>query len=55
VRPGDRVILLAGVLYREHLVPKLRQAKCYVEVPIKGLGIGQQKAWLKRRLNKGHR
>ena len=40
----DRYVLLAGRLYREPLVAHLDE----VEVPLRGLGIGQQLAWLKR-------
>jgi hypothetical protein len=49
VARGDRVILLAGAVYREHLVPLLKDYGCEIEVPMRGLGIGQQKAWLKQR------
>jgi hypothetical protein len=52
MRRGDRVVILAGSLYREHLVPLLKEHGCEVEVPMRGLGIGQQKAWLKRRVPK---
>ena len=49
IRQGDKVVLLAGAFYREPLMPFLRQSGCLVEVPMRGLGIGEQKAWLKRR------
>jgi hypothetical protein len=49
IRPGDKVVLLAGAHYRGPLMPFLQQSGCVVEVPMRGLGIGQQKAWLKRR------
>ena len=42
VRP--RVVFLAGQSYREFLVPTLEGYD--VEVPMEGLGIGQQKRWL---------
>lgn len=42
----DRFIFLAGERYREHLEPHLPQH----HVPLKGLGIGRQLQFLKRRL-----
>src|SRR5262249_52239763 len=47
--PGDRVVILAGKAYREHLVPTLKAWGCKVEVPMRGLGIGRQLQWLRRR------
>ena len=44
--PGDRVVVLAGQRYREMLVPSLRAAGHIVEVPMEGMPIGKQKAWL---------
>jgi len=46
--PGDTVTILAGRKYREHLVPWLQAHGWAVNVPMEGLGIGQQKQWLKR-------
>jgi hypothetical protein len=43
---GDSVVMLAGVRYREFLESPLRASGCTVEIPMKGLGIGEQKAWL---------
>ena len=43
---GDSTIMLAGNRYRESLEPVLRAQGCIVEVPMAGLGIGEQKAWL---------
>ncbi len=40
-----RCIVLAGVEYREHLMPIL-QSWATVEVPLARLNIGQQKSWL---------
>ena len=48
-RPGDAVVMLAGRRYREHLTPVLEARGITVEVPMEGLGIGQQLAWLKAR------
>ena len=45
---GDSMIMLAGTRYREALEPALRARGCTVEVPMAGLGIGEQKAWLLR-------
>ncbi len=38
----ERIVVLAGVRYREHLMDYLRQRARTVEVPMKGLGIGRQ-------------
>ena len=42
----DHFVFLAGDKYRRYLVPRLRS----VEVPMEGLGIGEQLHFLKRRL-----
>lgn len=42
VQPGDRVVVLAGRRYREHVAPELERRGVAVEVPLAGLGIGQQ-------------
>ena len=42
-----RVVILAGARYREFLVPPLMEVAASVEVPMAGLGIGQQLSWLK--------
>lgn len=42
----DRLFFLAGDKYRRYLVPRLHT----VEVPMEGLGIGQQLQFLKRHL-----
>lgn len=44
--PGTSVVFLAGEKYRELLVPALRERGCNVEVPMEGLGIGEQLHWL---------
>lgn len=41
-----QVVLLAGVDYREHLVPLLESWADQVEAPMEGLSFGEQKAWL---------
>jgi len=43
---GTQLIILAGGTYREFLVPSLLSKGYPVEVPMQGLGIGQQKQWL---------
>jgi hypothetical protein len=43
--PADRIVILAGRLYREDLEPLLRKAGYQVETPLEGLGIGRQLAW----------
>ncbi len=50
VEPGDRIIILAGVKYREHLVEPLAALGCRVEVPMEGLGVGKQLQWLSQRI-----
>lgn len=42
-----RFIVLAGKKYREHLVPLLHRQGHVCEVPMRGLGIGEQLRWLK--------
>jgi hypothetical protein len=43
-----RYLILAGKAYREHIVPFLKPDA--VEIPLEGLGIGEQLAWLNDRL-----
>ena len=50
-RPYRRIVFLAGTLYRENLVLVLDQLGFEVEIPMRGLSIGLQKAWLKKRLH----
>ncbi len=47
VEPGDRIIMLAGVSYREYLAEPLRAFGCRIEVPMMGLSFGNQLKWLK--------
>ena len=47
-REPGKVIILAGKNYREFLVNYLTDASCQIEIPLQGLGIGQQLAWLKK-------
>lgn len=44
---NDKIIFLAGEKYRKFLLPLCRNAK----VPLKGLGIGKQLGWLKKKLH----
>lgn len=46
--PGAEVAVLAGVRYREGLVPFLRARGFAVTVPLEGLGMGQQLQRLKQ-------
>ncbi len=46
---GRRIVFLAGAVYREHLEPGLTlngRDPGAVETPMRGLGLGQQLAWL---------
>jgi hypothetical protein len=45
---ADRLVVLAGKKYREFLMPVLVELVPKVEVPLKGLRIGEQMAWLDR-------
>ncbi|MCH8876803.1 MAG: hypothetical protein IIA89_08250 [Chloroflexi bacterium] len=47
---SDRVVLLAGKLYRENLVRPIREHGCKVEIPMEGLKVGEQLQWLNERL-----
>lgn len=53
VGAGDRVMFLAGRRYREHLVEPLEAAGVEVDVPMAGLGIGEQLRWLTQQLGEG--
>ena len=46
--PTGKITVFAGAKYREFLVEHLR-SKAKVDVPLQGLGIGEQLAWLTRR------
>jgi hypothetical protein len=51
-RVGLDIVFLAGLRYREYLVPTLQAWGCRIRVPMEGLGIGEQKAWLMRMLRR---
>jgi len=48
--PGDQVIILAGIRYREHLMEPIRKMGCKVSVPMEGLRFGEQLSWLNSHL-----
>lgn len=48
--PGDRIIFLAGVRYREYLVGPLEELGYIVEIPMKRMRIGEQLRWLNQHL-----
>jgi len=50
IKPEDKITILAGEKYREHLVPFLSKFGCKVNVPMKGLSIGRQLQWLSDQL-----
>lgn len=43
------VDIFAGKEYRKYLIPLLEQKGFKVNVPLEGLGIGQQLSWLRRK------
>lgn len=43
--------IFAGAEYRKYLIPYLEARGHKVHVPLQGLGIGQQKGWLKKELS----
>jgi len=48
LRLGDyKIFFHAGKKYREYLTSKLERIGVTCEVPLRGLGIGKQKAWYK--------
>ena len=49
-RRRTHFVFLAGKKYREHLIPRLQSEGHPCSVPMRGLGIGEQKAWLKERM-----
>ena len=53
VSAGDTVLMLAGVRYREGIVPSLKKGGIDVQVPLEGLGLGRQLQWLNRQRDNG--
>jgi cytoplasmic iron level regulating protein YaaA (DUF328/UPF0246 family) len=51
LKGDESVVFLAGQKYREFLIKRVESLGCKVEVPLEGLRIGEQKAWLKRKLS----
>jgi hypothetical protein len=49
---GNRIIFLAGKIYRKNLVPALQEQGCLIEIPLEGMAIGKQIKWLTSRLDK---
>lgn len=46
LKPGDKVVFLAGKAYREFLVDRVSDLGCKIEIPMEGLRIGEQMHWL---------
>ena len=46
IEPEDHVVILAGARYREFLADRLKSMCTEVVVPMEGLRIGEQLAWL---------
>ena len=55
LKPGDFIVILAGLRYREFIVPRLRKHGFIVEVPMEGLSIGKQLQWLSKQLYQPNR
>ena len=53
VGAGDTLVVLAGQVYREFIEPDLRDRGVSVEVPLKGMRIGEQLAWFDRQRPRG--
>ena len=51
LKPGDKIIFLAGIKYREFLIKPLEKAGCQISIPMEGLAFGQQLSWLKKQLD----
>lgn len=49
------VLLLAGRRYADPLVPLLEEHGFAVELPLRGMGIGQQVAWLGKQVEESRR
>lgn len=47
---NDKVVMLAGVIYRKDLIKKIEDFGCEIKIPLKGLRIGEQVSWLKKNL-----
>jgi cytoplasmic iron level regulating protein YaaA (DUF328/UPF0246 family) len=50
LRPGDTVIILAGLEYRKFLLKPIEEIGCQVRVPMEHLKIGEQLHWLDKQL-----
>jgi hypothetical protein len=50
LKRGDTVVFIAGILYREFLIPLLEDMGVTVEVPLYGLTIDKQVKWLHERI-----
>ena len=46
------VVFFAGQRYREFLVPEMQKRSVRVQVPMEGLKIGEQLAWLNDRIQR---
>jgi hypothetical protein len=51
---AEKVVVLAGIRYREFLMDYLRQRFRNVEVPMEGLSIGRQLQWFKQSVPHGN-
>ncbi len=48
LEPDDHVVVLAGAKYTEFLLERLRATCEHVDIPMRGMRIGEQLQWLSR-------
>lgn len=51
INPDETIVFLAGEKYREYLLNPLEEWGYRLEIPMAGLKIGEQLAWLKQHLS----
>ncbi|MFO8037054.1 MAG: hypothetical protein R6U57_10550 [Anaerolineales bacterium] len=52
VSPGDEVIIMAGLDYRQYLVGPLRRWRCKISIPMVGMDFFEQLHWLTQKVGK---
>lgn len=51
--PPCKIDIFAGKEYRKYLIPLLQDKGFKINIPLEGLGIGQQLKWFKEKINGG--